>query len=261
MSRLHVGLTCAAIGGLLVLGSCGAAPPTASGPQGHACLSASAPAGARVLVFSRTEGFRHGSIATGAAAIASLGERHGFGVEHTEDPAVFRDDNLGRFAAIVFLNTTGNVLNPEQEAAFERFIRAGGGFVGVHAAADTEYDWEWYGRLVGAYFRSHPAVQPAAVRILDSSHPSTRCQPSVWTRTDEWYDYRAPPAAGISVLAALDESSYRGGRMGEVHPIAWYHRFDGGRAWYTGLGHTSESYAERAFLDHLAGGILWAVTR
>src|SRR5690606_34575712 len=141
------------------------------------------------------------------------------------------------------------------------FIRGGGGFVGIHAASDTEHDWEWYGQLVGAYFNRHPQVQPANVVVNDTSHISTRCLPALWTRTDEWYDFKAQPADGMKILASLDETSYRGGQMGESHPIAWYHEFDGGRAWYTGLGHTNESFAEPAFLDHLAGGILWALKK
>lgn len=262
MMRVRFVLPCIGLLGAVTLASCGAATTGTGGPQNdRGCLAVSAPAGTRVLVFSRTAGFRHGSISTGAAAIAALGERHNFVVEHTEDPSVFQDASLARFAAVVFLNTTGDVLDGAQQAAFERFIRGGKGFVGVHSAADTEYDWPWYGRLVGAYFASHPAVQPATVRIRDATHLSTRCQPTSWTRTDEWYDYRAAPAAGVKILATLDESSYQGGRMGAVHPIVWHHDFDGGRAWYTGMGHTSETYAEPAFLDHLAGGILWAAMR
>ena len=214
-----------------------------------------------MLVFTRTAGFRHESIPTGVAAVQALGERHGFAVEQTEDGAQLTDANLGRFAAVVFLSTTGDVLDATQQAALERFVRAGGGFVGVHSAADTEYEWPWYGQLVGAYFNSHPAIQPATVRVADATHLSTRCIPAVWSRTDEWYNYRALPAAGTTILLTLDESTYSGGSMGASHPIAWYRRFDGGRAWYTGMGHTSESYAEPAFRDHLAGGILWAVAR
>ena len=161
----------------------------------------------------------------------------------------------------MFLSSTGDVLDSTQQAAFEGYIRAGGGFVGVHAAADAEYDWAWYGGLVGAYFKSHPAIQQATVHVAETSHLSTRCLPASWTRTDEWYDFRARPSDSVSVLATLDESTYSGGTMGSPHPIAWYHRFDGGRAWYTALGHTTESFSEPAFLDHLAGGILWVVAR
>jgi type 1 glutamine amidotransferase len=246
--------------GAALLAGCQHAPPE-SGPEGApGCSFGSAPAGTRVLVFSRTAGYRHASIPAGVAAITAMGERYGFQVEHTENAAAFTDSTLSRVAAVVFLNTTGDVLDAAQQEAFERYIRAGGGFVGVHAAADTEYGWEWYGRLVGAYLKSHPQPQQATVRVEDASHPSTQCLTTPWPRTDEWYDYRALPPAGSHVLATVDEATYQGGTMGAPHPIAWYQRFDGGRAWYTGMGHTEESYSDPAFLAHLTGGILWVTT-
>jgi type 1 glutamine amidotransferase len=240
---------------IVSLASCGG--PTAGLP-GEVCLDARAPAGTRVLVFSRTAGFRHESIAAGVAAIRTLGERHAFAVAHTEEPTAFSPDSISRFSAVVFLNTTGNVLDATQEAVFENYIRAGGGFAGVHSAADTEYEWPWYGQLMGAYFQSHPAIQQATVNTVDANHLSTRCLPQQWVRRDEWYNYRAPPAAGVTILATLDEGTYTGGTMGATHPVVWHHRFDGGRAWYTAMGHTTESYADSVFLKHLAGGILWA---
>lgn len=212
---------------------------------------AAAIAATRVLVFSHTEGFRHDSIPAGVAAIRSLG----FLVDATESPAAFTNRRLRRYDAVVWLSTTGDVLDGPQQAAFRRYIRRGGGFVGMHAAADTEYGWAWYGRLVGARFRSHPAVQRAVLRVR--RHVTTRGLPRRWERVDEWYDFRAPPR-GVRVLATLDESSYSGGTMGAVHPIAWCHAFEGGRAWYTGLGHTVESYGEPAFRRHLRAGIRWA---
>jgi type 1 glutamine amidotransferase len=210
-----------------------------------------------VLVFTKTAGFRHESISAAVAALTTLGATHGFAVERTENAGAFTDDNLSRVAAVVFLNTTGDVLDADQQEAFERYVQAGGGFAGVHSAADTEYDWPWYGRLMGAYFEGHPAIQPATVHLLDATHPSTRCVPPVWSRTDEWYDFRSRPAADVRILAILDESTYEGATMGAPHPIAWAHVFDGGRAWYTAMGHTAESYAEPDFLNHLLGGVLW----
>jgi type 1 glutamine amidotransferase len=217
------------------------------------------PAGtARVLVFTKTAGFRHESIPDGLAAVAALGAAHGFTVEPTEDAGAFTDANLGGFAAVLFLNTTGDVLDEDQQDAFQRYIRAGGGFAGVHAASDTEHDWPWYGELVGAFFLSHPAIQRATVHVLDDAHPSTRCVPAAWTRRDEWYDFESRPVAGVRILATVDEDTYEGAVMGAPHPIAWAHAFEGGRAWYTAMGHTAESYAEPDFLDHLLGGVLWA---
>jgi type 1 glutamine amidotransferase len=213
----------------------------------------------KVLVFSKTAGYRHASIPQGVAAIKTLGEKSGFTVEATEDAAVFRDDSLKQFAAVVFLSTTGDVLDEAQQQAFERYVRAGGGFVGVHGASDTEYDWPWYGRLVGAYFASHPKGTPTAtVRVADPNHPSTSALPGAWVRTDEWYNFKANPRGSVVVLATLDEKTYSGGTMGDDHPIAWYHDFDGGRAFYTALGHTPESFVEPLFLQHLLGGIEYA---
>jgi type 1 glutamine amidotransferase len=210
------------------------------------------------LVFSKTGGYRHDSIDEGIAAITALGAAHRFRVDAGEDAAVFTDAQLAIYQVVIFLNTTGDILDDQQQAAFERFIRRGGGFVGVHSATDTEYDWPWYHELVGAYFTSHPAIQPAAIDVVDRRHPSTRGLPSRWERTDEWYNFRSALGPDVAVLATLDETSYSGGTMGANHPIAWYHAYDGGRAWYTALGHTTESYAESLFLDHLLGGILWA---
>ena len=214
--------------------------------------------GVGVLVFSRTMGFRHGSIEKGIESIKRLGDDYGFNVEATEDPSVFNEESLKRYQAVVFLNTTGDVLSSDQEKSFERFIQNGGGFVGVHSAADTEYDWSWYGRIVGAYFDSHPVIQPAEIRVIDRNHPSTEFLSRRWTHTDEWYNYRANPRGRVHVLAVLDEASYEGGNQGIDHPIAWCHNFDGGRAWYTGLGHTEESYTDQFFLGHLLGGIQYA---
>ncbi|MEV1008706.1 ThuA domain-containing protein [Streptomyces sp. NPDC049881] len=208
-----------------------------------------------VLVFSRTTGFRHSSIEAGVAAIEQLGDENGFAVTATEDPAAFTTANLARYQAVVWLSTTGDVLDSAQQAAFEAYIADGGGYVGVHAAADTEYDWPWYGGLVGAYFASHPATQEATVHVEDRANASTQHLPERWTRTDEWYDYRTNPRADVKVLASLDESTYDGGAMGEDHPITWCHDYAGGRAWYTGLGHTEESYADPAFTTMLLGGI------
>ena len=208
-----------------------------------------------VLVFSKTVGFRHDSIAQGIAAVAALGAEHGFAVDGTEDAAYFTDAGLARYRAVVFLNTTGEILNPSQKAAFERYIASGGGFVGIHSASDTEYHWPWYGRLVGTWFASHPQIQRATIRIGDAGHPSTKSLPAKWERTDEWYNFRTNPRSAVHVLATVDEASYSGGAMGADHPIAWCQTIGSGRSWYTAMGHTAESYAEPLFRLHLLGGI------
>jgi type 1 glutamine amidotransferase len=211
-----------------------------------------------VLIFSKTAGFRHKSIPAGISAVTSLGEQWGFDVEATEDAAVFTTDSLARYRAVIFLNTTGDILEPEQQAAFESYIRNGGGFAGIHSATDTEYDWAWYGELAGAYFKDHPAIQTATTRIVDSTHVSTGHLPLEWSRNDEWYNFRADPAPNVNVLIDLDESTYSGGSMGASHPVSWYHGYDGGRAWYTAMGHTIESFEEPLFRRHLLCGIMWA---
>ncbi len=212
----------------------------------------------RVLVFSKTAGFRHESIATGKAALIKLGKEQGFLVDTTEDERYFTEDSLKKYKAVVFLNTTGNTFNTPQQIAFERFIQAGGGYAGIHAAADTEYDWPWYGKLVGGYFESHPKIQEAVVMVTDRTHAASSHLPERWKHTDEWYNYKNLNP-DVKVIAYLDESSYEGGKNGKNHPIAWYHAVDGGRAFYTGMGHTNESFADPLYLKHLAGGIKYAI--
>ncbi|MBO0950811.1 ThuA domain-containing protein [Fibrella forsythiae] len=214
-----------------------------------------------VLVFSKTKGWHHTSIPFGIAAVQQLGQANGFAVDTTTDATLFTDDNLKKYAAVVWMSTTGNVLNGEQQAAFERYIQAGGGYVGVHAAADTEYDWPWYGKLMGAFFSSHPHnsnIRKATVEVVDATNPATAMLPARWERTDEWYNYRSF-YSGIKVLADLDENTYEGGTNGAHHHISWYHDFDGGRAFYTGNGHTDESYSDPLFLGHLLGGLKYAI--
>ena len=208
-----------------------------------------------VLVFSETTGFRHDSIPRGIAAIEALGAAHRFAVEATEDAARFSEAVLARYKVVVFLSTTGDVLDTGEKAAFERYIRSGGGFLGIHSASDTEYGWPWYGRLVGTWFASHPRIQRATVRIANPDHPSMKGLPALWERTDEWYNFRSNPRGAVQILATLDEATYSGGAMGADHPITWCQTIDGGRSWYTAMGHTKESYDEPLFRLHLLGGI------
>lgn len=212
----------------------------------------------KVLVFSKTAGYRHDSIPAGIAAIQQLGMDHDFEVVATEDATQINAANLAQFAAVVFLQTSGDFLNTSQEAALQQFIQADGGFVGVHAASTGEPAWPWYGQLMGATFTNHPAIQQATVLALDRAHPSTAVLPERWVITDEWYNFQANPRGNVHVLATLDESTYTGGTLGHDHPIAWCQDFDGGRSWYTALGHSIASYSEPLFLAHLLGGIEWA---
>jgi cytochrome c len=215
----------------------------------------------RVLIFSKTAGYRHESITAGIAAIQKLGQENGFLVDTTENATNFKEENLAKYSAVIFLNTTGDVLDYHQQPAFERYIQAGGGFVGIHAASDTEYDWQWYGKLVGGYFNGHPNdpnVREAVLRVTAESHPATETLPKDWKRKDEWYNYKNLNPK-TKVLLQLDESTYQGGTNGKNHPITWCHEFDGGRAFYIGLGHTPETYSEPHFLKLLLGGINYAI--
>ncbi|MFB9315816.1 ThuA domain-containing protein [Nocardioides plantarum] len=211
-----------------------------------------------VMVFSKTAAFRHSNIDEGITAIQKLGTENHFSVTVTEDGASFTDANLEQFEAVIFLSTTGDVLTPTQQGAFERYIQGGGGYAGIHAASDTEYDWPWYGQLVGSYFNNHPNGTPTAtVKVEDPAHPSTAGIEPRWERTDEWYNFRSNPRGKVHVLASLDETTYApgGGAMGAEHPIAWCQDYDGGRSWYTGMGHTEASFLDAKFLGHILGGI------
>ena len=232
------------------LAACGgpAAAPGGSGP-------AAGPVPYRVLVFTRTTGFRHASIPTGIATVRALGAEDGFAVTATEDPGAFRPAELAGYRAVVFLSTTGDVLDPAGRSALEAYVRGGGGFVGVHSASDTEYGWPFYAELVGARFAGHPPVQPVTVRFRPGA--LTAGLPATWRVTDEPYNFRGRPA-GARVLATLDESTYSGGTMGADHPIAWTAEVGRGRSFYTGLGHPDAIYADPVFRTLLAAGIRYA---
>jgi cytochrome c len=218
----------------------------------------------RVLVFTKTSGFRHDSIPKGVALIRSLGTSHGFDVDSTGDASRFTRKTLAGYRVVVFLNTTGDVLNRRQQAALEGYVRNGGGWVGVHSAADTEYGWPFYGTLLGggAWFVSHPEIQAATIDVERATHPSTSHLPATFSFTDEWYNFRRSPRGSVRVLLSIDETSYEpgSGAMGD-HPIAWFHLVNKGRGWYTNLGHRPETYDDPTFALHLLGGIGWAAGR
>jgi type 1 glutamine amidotransferase len=210
-----------------------------------------------VLVFSKTTGFRHDSIPLAIAAIQKLGKDHGFQVDATEDSETFTDEKLKPYDLIIFASTTGDPLNDDQQKAMERFVESGKGWMGIHAASDTEYDWPWYAELVGAYFKSHPpGGQRVHVKIENRGNPGTIDLPRLWIRPDEWYDWRANPRGKVTVLASLDEGFYKNDP--QDHPIAWCHWQGKGRAWYTEMGHFKEAYSEPEFVKHLYGGLMWA---
>jgi cytochrome c len=220
-----------------------------------------APAQQRVLVFSKTDGFRHASIEAGKLAFRKMADEKGFKVDFTEDATLFVSDNLKNYNAVVFLSTTGDVLNNNQQTEFERYIQAGGGYLGIHAATDCEYDWPWYGRLAGAFFLDHPNpnnIQKGKYYVVLKNHWATQGMPDEFERTDEFYNFKQIDP-GINVLIKIDEKTYQGGKNGDNHPMSWYHDFDGGRAFYTAMGHTDESFSEPLFLDHVWAGLHYAM--
>ena len=219
----------------------------------------SAPRPKKILVYTKTNGFRHSCIEVGVAAIQKLGAENGFLVDTTSDSLRFEFKGLKQYAAIMFFQTTGDVLGPEQEKAFVKYIQSGRGFVGVHAAADTEFNWPWFNQLVGAYFKDHPAQQQALLKVVDQKFPGTKDLPREWSKWDEWYNYKSTFWERLNILIKLDEKTIKGGSNGDNHPMAWYQYFDGGRSFYTGLGHTEASYTDELFLKHLLGGIQFAM--
>ncbi|AUC23613.1 hypothetical protein BTO15_16590 [Polaribacter sejongensis] len=213
-----------------------------------------------ILVFSKTAAFRHKSIPAGVTLMTELGAKNNWNVSFSENSNDFTDENLKKYNVLVFLNTTGNIFNDLQQKVFKRYIEKGNGFVGIHAASDTEKEWGWYNEMVGATFKDHPKVQNASLMIDKSSnHPAVNHLKKEEVFKDEWYNFINPVAKYVNVLASLDESSYQGKRMHtKRHPITWFHNYDGGRVFYTGLGHTNESYTDVRFIKMIEGGILWA---
>ncbi|TWI67765.1 hypothetical protein IP91_01884 [Pseudoduganella lurida] len=217
-----------------------------------------------ILVFSKTAGWHHESIHEGVTALRELAQQHDFNVFWTEDAGrIFKDQELAKYQAVVFLSTTGDILTDEQRRTFERYIRKGGGYVGVHAASDTEYGWPWYRQLVGRMFTTHPPVQTAMLKVADRAFPGMERFADRSLVTEEWYEFGKEETAGLHYLLTVDESTYApkpNGGMGSFHPVSWYHPFDGGRSFYTALGHLPGTYADPVFRHHLYGGIYWAAT-
>ncbi|MDO3693682.1 ThuA domain-containing protein [Wenyingzhuangia sp. chi5] len=211
-----------------------------------------------VLVFSKTAGYRHDSIETGIEALKKMAEENNWKMTFSEDASIFNDKDLSSFSTLFFLNTTGDILNEEQQKAMVVFIEKGNGFVGIHAATDTEMEWEWYGEMTGAVFKNHPKIQKATVKLSKNhDHITIAHLKEQEVFLDEWYNFHLPISEKIEVLATLDESSYTGEQMGVSHPIIWYQIFQGARVFYTGLGHTKESFSDIRFLNQLKNAIIW----
>jgi len=212
-----------------------------------------------VLVFSLTKGYHHTSIADGIIAIKKLGAENGFEVDTTTDVKAFDIENLKKYKTLIFLSPTGsNVFSDAQKTALKQYINNGGSFVGIHAASDFSYEWEWYGKMVGGYFVSHPKIQDAKLNIVLPKNKIVKGLPNPWFHKDEWYNFKDFNPA-VKVLIKVDETSYSGGTMKNDHPISWCHEFEGGKVFYTALGHTKECYTDPLFLKHLMAGLKWAM--
>jgi type 1 glutamine amidotransferase len=223
----------------------------------------------KALIVTTTNGWHHESLHSGVIALKEMAARNFFDAVLMEDPGSFNDKALEQFQVVIFLNTTGDIFKPEQQKALEKFIQSGKGFVGIHSASDTEYDWEWYTKLVGRMFHIHPVIQTAKLQVLDAAFPGLQGLGGGKLWTDEWYEFSEAKTNDLHTVLAVDETTYnpkvqwgakKGEGMGKVHPIAWYHNYDGGRSFYTALGHIPTNFSNEAFLNHLYAGILWAAT-
>jgi uncharacterized protein len=223
----------------------------------------------KALLINTTRGWMHTSGHTGVTSLQALADRNNFELVIQESPTFITDKNLEQFQVVIFLNTTGDIFDSASQKAFERYIQSGKGYVGIHSASDTEYDWPWYNQLVGRMFHIHPVIQTAKLKVVNDSFPGMKAFTNNQLWTDEWYEFGPEKANNLKYILAVDEKSYApkvqwgpkvGNGMGSFHPLAWYHTHDGGRAFYTALGHLPSIYNNQQFLDHVYGGILWAAT-
>lgn len=214
----------------------------------------------KALVYTKTAGFRHQSIPNAVVALKKMGEKQVFSVHASEDPKVLSEENLMKYDVLILVSSTGTIFDEAGRASLQKFVQSGKGVVGVHAAADSEYDWPWYNQMMGAYFLAHPAQQTLRLEVVDDNHPSTWHLPKNWMWTDELYEYRNINP-DLNILLNADESTYKVAKgNGENHPMAWYHEFEGGRVFYTALGHVDSAWEDDVFLKHLYGGIWYAAT-
>lgn len=223
----------------------------------------------KALLVTTTRGWHHESLHYGVVALKEMAQKQEFILDVFQDPNSFTDEKLKQYAVIIFLNTTGDIFDSAQQKTMERFIQSGKGFVGIHSASDTEYDWDWYTKLVGRMFRIHPLVQTARLQIVDKTFPGLQAFANGALWTDEWYEFGPEKTKGLQYILSVDETSYdpkadwktkKGEGMGTFHPVAWYHNYDGGRSFYTALGHMPTNYSDAGFLQHLYAGIRWAAT-
>ena len=213
----------------------------------------------RILVFSKTVEYRHESIQEGKKALIKMAKENGWIIDTTEDASVFTTKNLDKYRVLIFLNTTGNILDSKQQIALQKYIHRGGNFVGIHGATDTEKEWPWYNGLVGAYFKDHPKPQDAWYHVVKKSHPAVSFMPDSLRRFEEIYNFYSFKKELVKVILTVDEKTYSGGNMPDYHPVAWHHTYEGGKVFYTAWGHHPETYSEKIFLKHILGGIQWVL--
>ena len=223
----------------------------------------------KALLVTETGGWHHESIAAAIPAMQGLAKRNAFQLDQYQAGMKLTSEMLAPYDVVVFINTTGDIFDEDEQAAFEKFIQSGKGYVGIHAASDTEYDWPWYTQLVGRMFVIHPVIQTAMLDLKSEKFPGLTRWPERLMWTDEWYEFTPEKTSGLNYLMTVDEKTFNpeadwgrvsGKGMGDFHPISWYHKFDGGRSFYTALGHMPEVYSEKLFLEHVYGGIYWAAT-
>lgn len=222
-----------------------------------------------VMVYTSPDHWHDQALPTALTQLETMAEAHFFDLTWTQAETSFTDDNLRKHAVVVFLNASGERLSSAQWQSFRRFIRKGGGFVGIHAAAVCAEREEWYRKLIGRVFTGHPEKQTAVMTVRDEGFPATMHLPRRWVWTDEWYEFGPALTEELRVLLTVDETTYFArrttdqgevGGMGADHPVAWYQEYDGGRSFYTALGHLRVHYSDPWFVRHIYGGIYWAAT-
>ncbi len=227
--------------------------------------------GKHVLVFTKNgKGYVHENIPASIAAIQKLGKELNFSVDITTSSALFTDDSLVKYDVVIFSNTNNDVFDTEkQKVAFMRYIQAGGGFMGIHSASGTERNWKWFKLMLGATFLRHPPFQRFAVYVFDKKHPAAKDLPAKWETDDECYFFKEFNV-GVNVLLVSDISNIKesdDGKnvkpdvFGNRYPAAWCHEFDGGKSWYTALGHSKEDYSNPVYLAHIIDGLKWVTDK
>jgi type 1 glutamine amidotransferase len=224
-----------------------------------------------VLVFTKNgKGYIHENIPSSIAAFQKLGKDHDFEVDTTTDSGIFSDEKMKTYDAVIFSNTNNDVFDTEeQKVAFMRYIQAGGSFMGIHSAAGTERNWNWFKLLLGATFLRHPPFQSFSVQVINKTHPATKKLSTKWETNDECYYFKEinPDVTFLlfsdisNIKEEKNSKNVRPDTFGNRSPAAWCHDFDGGKAWYTALGHSKEDYSNLTYLAHIIEGLKWLVDK